>query len=168
MSYLSDLQQPSLSSDCAHARKMTGLDLVHPIHIYKVAKRDRYSWLCSNREKSHKQHCQTIESNLAAAKEIDQGTHRYFDALLAADAEKAHIAFKEIYSSMKKHEDALPIHYAARRNSSVEVMSIHGNLAGNKIGDAGAEHPGKGLEKNQTWMTTKSRTRSLRLRRGVI
>jgi uncharacterized protein YegL len=68
----------------------------------KVAKRDRYEWLCKGRDKKRRQYCCEIETDLAGATERDNVTHRYFDALLAADHLNAHSLFKEIYLSMKK------------------------------------------------------------------
>jgi Mg-chelatase subunit ChlD len=68
----------------------------------KVARRDRYDWLCSARDKYRRQYCLEIETNLTGATEKDRATHKYFDALLAADHRNAHSSFKEIYLSMKK------------------------------------------------------------------
>jgi uncharacterized protein YegL/GTP-binding protein EngB required for normal cell division len=76
---------------------------IDPGEKEKVAQKDLYDWLCEARDHHHKNHCQEIEANLAAADEKDRKTHCYFNSLLASNETEAKSLFQDIYLSMKKH-----------------------------------------------------------------
>ncbi|VEU39668.1 unnamed protein product [Pseudo-nitzschia multistriata] len=90
-------------------------------------RKEYYSKLCSARKKSLEEKYSAVEENLLAAKEQDEATHEYFDALLDSNYQVATGLLKELYLNKKKANVGLMDLDLAFAIDITGSMAVYGN-----------------------------------------